>query len=143
MIIFVNQKSFADELVQKLYDQGVHDVDAIHGGRPQEKRLYILDQFRKGDIRVLIATDVMGRGLDIPCVSHVVIYSMNGVPDYIHRIGRTGRGKDGKGHALVFFEYHPNRPEAAKELIGVLERSNQVVPPKLREIADDVASGKR
>merc|ERR1712228_466550 len=63
--------------------------------------------------------------------------------DYIHRIGRTGRGKDGRGHALTFFEYHPNRPDAAKELIAVLERSNQEVPAKLHEIANAVASGRR
>merc|ERR1712217_132453 len=143
MIIFVNQKSFADDLVNKLYEQGVHDVDALHGGRPQEKRLYILDQFRKGYVRLLIATDVMGRGLDVPGVTHVVVYSMGGCEDYIHRIGRTGRGKDGKGHALVFFEFSPRNPQYAADLIDVLEKSEQHVPPELRQIADDVASGRR
>jgi len=142
MIIFVNQKNFASELSDKLWQEGIQ-VDAIHGGRPQETRLKILDQFRKGETRLLIATDVIGRGLDIPKVSHVVIYSMNGVEDYIHRIGRTGRGKDGKGHALVFFEHAANQPECAKELIAVLQKSSQPVPPQLEQIAQEVASGKR
>lgn len=142
MIIFVNQKHFADELSTKLWDEGVY-VDAIHGGKQQERRLAILNSFRKGETRLLIATDVIGRGLDIPKVSHVVIYNMNGVEDYIHRIGRTGRGKDGKGHALVFFEHAPAAPDSAKELIAVLEKSKQPVPPELVRIAEEVASGKR
>jgi len=142
VLIFVNTKTFADELSNKLWEEGILS-DAIHGGRPQEKRLESLDNFRRGTTKVLIATDVIGRGLDIPNVSHVVVYSMNGVADYIHRIGRTGRGVDKKGHALVFFEYMPKQPDTAKELIAVLEKSEQLVPPKLREIADDVVSGKR
>jgi len=142
MIIFVNQKNFADELSDQLWNDGIY-VDAIHGGRPQEKRLNSLDMFKKGKLRVLIATDVVGRGVDIPDVSHVVIYSMNGVPDYIHRIGRTARGKGTKGHALVFFEYMPKQAQVAKELIDVLEKADQVVPPELRQIQAEVESGKR
>jgi len=142
MIIFVNQKNFADELSTKLWDEGVQ-VDALHGGRPQEKRLSILDDFRKGSTRLLIATDVIGRGLDIPKVSHVVIYSMNGVEDYIHRIGRTGRGVDGVGHALVFFEFSDKQPETAKELIAVLQKSKQPVPPELEKMAQEIESGAR
>jgi len=142
MIIFVNQKNLADELSDKLWKEGIF-VDAIHGGKPQEQRLRILDQFRKGQTRLLIATDVIGRGLDIPEVSHVVIYDMNGVEDYIHRIGRTGRGKDGRGHAFVLFEYAPTQPDTAKELVAVLEKSKQAVPPKLLQIAEEVAKGKR
>merc|ERR1711920_1222653 len=143
MIVFVNQKTFADELSQKMYNEGIWDCDTLHGGRPQEKRLWILDKFRSGEVRLLIATDVMGRGLDVPGVTHVVVFSMGGIEDYVHRIGRTGRGKDGKGHALVFFEFSPNAPGAAKELISLLEKSEQRVPPELRQIADDVASGRR
>jgi len=142
MLIFVNQKNFADELCDKLWKEGVN-VDALHGGRPQQTRLWVLDRFRKGETRLLIATDVMGRGLDVPDVTHVVVYSMGGIEDYIHRIGRTGRGKDGKGHALVFFEFMPKQPGWARELIAVLEKSNQPVPVELRQIADDVDSGKR
>merc|ERR1712113_1094405 len=115
----------------------------MHGGRPQEKRLSILDCFRQGSLRVLVATDVVGRGLDIPDVTHVVVYSFNTALEYIHRIGRTGRGVDGTGHALVFFEYTPKHTSAAEQLIDVLERSGQVVPPQLRVIAEEVKSGIR
>lgn len=142
MILFVNQKAFADELSGKLWDDGIY-VDTLHGGRRQEDRLAVLDKFRQGEVRLLIATDVMGRGLDVQGVTHVVVYSMGGVEDYIHRIGRTGRGKDAKGHALVFFEYSPKYPDWAKDLIAVLEQSEQAVPPSLVQIAADVASGRR
>merc|ERR1711998_383188 len=117
-------------MVNKLWDDNI-EADAIHGGRKQDDRLGVLDSFRQGKIRVLIATDVVGRGLDIPNVTHVVVYSMSDVADYIHRIGRTGRGVNGKGHALVFFEYMAKQPEIAQELVEVLARSQQVVPPEL------------
>lgn len=142
VLIFVNDKIFADELSRKLWDEGVA-ADCIHGGRQQEKRLEILDCFRQGTVRILVATDVIGRGLDIPNVTHVVVYAMNSVQDYIHRIGRTGRGKDASGHALVFFEYSEKNTAIAGELVDVLKRSKQVVPPELQKIADEVASGVR
>merc|ERR1711964_500835 len=103
ILVFVNQKNFADELTDKLREDGFH-ADCIHGGRPQDMRLWVLDEFRKGSIRLLVATDVVGRGVDIPSVTHVVIFEMGTVEDYVHRIGRTGRGKEGKGHAMAFFE---------------------------------------
>jgi ATP-dependent RNA helicase DDX5/DBP2 len=142
VLIFVNQKSDADQMVEKLCNDNL-DADSIHGGRNQYDRLEVLGNFRKGSIRVLIATDVVGRGLDIPNVTHVVIYAMNSVPDYIHRIGRTGRGVNGTGHALVFFEYMEKQSSIAGELVDVLVRSNQAVPDQLQQIADEVKSGKR
>lgn len=142
VLIFVNDKEFANELSAQLWDDGIH-ADCIHGGRPQDKRLGVLDEFRQGKLRILVATDVIGRGLDIPNVTHVVVFDMNGVADYVHRIGRTGRGVDGTGHALVFFEYSEKAPDIAGELVDVLTRSGQVVPPELRKIAQEVASGVR
>jgi len=142
VMIFVNDKLFADELNSKLYEDGV-PADCIHGGRDQERRLRVLDSFRKGELRILVATDVVGRGLDIPDVTHVVVYSFNTPLEYIHRIGRTGRGVDGTGHALVFFEYTPKNTEAAAGLIDVMERSNQPVPEQLRVIAEEVRTGIR
>jgi len=142
ILIFVNQKTFADELANKLWEDNIH-ADTIHGGRQQEKRLEILDAFRKGLMPILIATDVVGRGLDIPNVTHVVVYSMNDTADYIHRIGRTGRGTSGTGHALVFFEYMSKQACIAGELVDVLVRSGQPVPEQLQVIADEVKSGKR
>lgn len=63
----------------------------------QESRLNTLDRFRKGEFRLLVATDVIGRGIDIPQVSHVIVFDMGSIDDYVHRIGRTARGKEGHG----------------------------------------------
>lgn len=68
---------------------------------------------------------------------------MGTIEDYIHRIGRTGRGPHGKGQALVFFEFWDQQPEIASQLIDVLGASDQPVPPELRRIAVEVATGKR
>lgn len=142
ILVFVNTKALADDLSRKLYEDGFK-VDAMHGGRPQETRLHVLQRFRAGSIRLLVVTDVFSRGLDIPEVSHVVIWEMGGIQEYVHRIGRTARGVDGTGHALVFFEYWPGDPGCAQELVDVLERSKQGVPEKLRNIAADVLAGRR
>jgi superfamily II DNA/RNA helicase len=142
VLVFVSQKNKADELSGKLKKQGF-DADAMHGGKSQDYRLWVLDQFRKGHLRVLVCTDVLGRGIDIPSVSHVVIHEMGDIEDYIHRIGRTARGRYGKGHALVFFEYWDGAPQLASDLIGVLGASKQTVPQALQRIADEVAKGQR
>merc|ERR1711982_108454 len=115
----------------------------MHGGRKQWDRDEALRRFKDGEIRLLVATDVMGRGLDIPTISHVVIYDMGDVDDYIHRIGRTARGPYGKGHALTFFEYNSKWPHLANSLLEVLTQSAQDVPEDLARIAREVAMGKR
>mmetsp|Transcript_73074 Transcript_73074/g.136549 ORF Transcript_73074/g.136549 Transcript_73074/m.136549 type:complete len:624 (+) Transcript_73074:42-1913(+) len=143
VLVFVSQKDFADNLVNKLWEDGFKEVGAMHSGKSQESRLNALDRFRKGATRLLVATDVLGRGIDIPSVSHVVIFEMGTVEDYIHRIGRTARGKDAKGHALVFFEYYWKMPEIASQLVKVLEESAQAVPDDLRRIVREVQEGKR
>merc|ERR1711972_187207 len=119
-------------------------TNAMHGGRKQYDRDWNLQRFKDGEIRLLVATDVMGRGLDIPTITHVVIYDMGDVDDYIHRIGRTARGlTDRPGHALTLFEYNQKWPELAEGLIKVLEDSEQPVPDELRQIAAEVESGQR
>lgn len=142
VIVFVSQKQLADKLSTRLLGEGFK-ADAMHGGKSQDYRLWVLDQFRKGELRVLVCTDVLARGIDIPSVSHVVIHEMGDIEDYIHRIGRTARGKHGKGNALVFYEYYEGYPEVAADLIGVLTASKQPVPVQLQQIADEIASGKR
>lgn len=144
ILVFVNSKVMADEMRNKLWEEGFK-TESMHGGRAQQQRLDVLDGFRKGETRLLVATDVMGRGLDIPDITHVVIYDMGAVDDYIHRIGRTARGlADVRGgHALTLFEYNHKWPEIAGGLIQVLIESGSVVPHELQMIADQVASGTR
>ena len=101
ILVFVKTKHGADKIVKRLKYDG-HSADAIHGNLRQSKRDRVIAGFRNGKSRILIATDVAARGLDIPLIQHVINYDLPQVPeDYIHRIGRTGRaGKDGS--ALTF-----------------------------------------
>lgn len=95
-IIFSATKHHADKLARQLRGQG-YAVDALHGDIKQNKRNRILEQFRRDNLNLLVATDVAARGLDICDVSHVINFDMpRTTEDYVHRIGRTGRaGKDG------------------------------------------------
>ena len=101
ILVFVKTKHGADKIVKRLKYDG-HSADAIHGNLRQSKRDRVIAGFRDGKSRILVATDVAARGLDIPLIQHVINYDLPQVPeDYIHRIGRTGRaGKDGS--ALTF-----------------------------------------
>jgi ATP-dependent RNA helicase RhlE len=89
----------SDELVKRGFRSG-----AIHGNKRQNQRQFVLNQFIRNDIQILLATDVASRGLDIPDVSHVINYDMpETIEDYTHRIGRTGRANK-RGIALTFVE---------------------------------------
>lgn len=96
-IIFCNRKSDVDIVAKSLKKYG-YDAAPIHGDLDQSQRTRTLDAFRKGELKLLIASDVAARGLDIPAVSHVFNFDVPGHPeDYVHRIGRTGRaGREGK-----------------------------------------------
>ena len=91
-IVFTATKRDADALTLNLESQG-HSVAALHGDMNQRMRTRTLDQLRRGHLRVLIATDVAARGIDVRTISHVINYDLPKVAaDYVHRIGRTGRG---------------------------------------------------
>tara|TARA_B100000963_G_scaffold335149_1_gene329009 strand:+ start:1454 stop:2830 length:1377 start_codon:yes stop_codon:yes gene_type:complete len=101
ILVFVKTKHGADKIVKRLKYDG-HSADAIHGNLRQSKRERVINGFRNGKSRILVATDVAARGLDIPLIQHVINFDLPQVPeDYIHRVGRTGRaGKEGS--ALTF-----------------------------------------
>jgi ATP-dependent RNA helicase RhlE len=96
-IIFCNRKMDVDVVAKSLKTHG-YDAAPIHGDLDQSKRMEVLQGFRDGTLRFLVASDVAARGLDVPAVSHVFNYDVPGhAEDYVHRIGRTGRaGRNGK-----------------------------------------------
>ena len=101
VLIFGRTKRGVQKLTDELTNRGFK-AGAIHGNKRQSHRQKTLDQFRRNQIRILLATDVASRGLDIDDVSHVINYDMPAsYDDYVHRIGRTGRA-DKKGVALTF-----------------------------------------
>ena len=103
-IIFTGTKRFADQLVEILYKNG-HHAAALHGDMNQRQRSRTLERLRRGEIRVLVATDVAARGIDVHTISHVINFDLpNNAEDYVHRIGRTGRA-GAKGIALSFAAY--------------------------------------
>ena len=101
-IVFCNRKTEVDIVAKSLRSHGF-DAAPIHGDLDQSVRTKTLDAFRKGELRLLVASDVAARGLDIPDVSHVFNFDVpHHAEDYIHRIGRTGRaGKLGESYMLV------------------------------------------
>jgi ATP-dependent RNA helicase RhlE len=101
VIVFTRTKHGANRVAQHLGKNNV-DAEAIHGNKSQNARQRALDLFRKGKVRVLVATDIAARGIDIDDISHVVNFELPNEPEsYVHRIGRTARA-GGEGAAISF-----------------------------------------
>lgn len=108
VLIFTRTKHGANRLCKNLEKAGIQS-SAIHGNKTQGARTKALDGFKKGHIRVLVATDIAARGLDIVQLPHVINFELPNIPeDYVHRIGRTGRaGMDGEAISLVCNDERP------------------------------------
>jgi ATP-dependent RNA helicase RhlE len=101
VLVFVRTKVGADRVVRHLHDEGI-DATAMHADKTQVHRTKAIEDFKAGRIRVLVATDIAQRGLDISGITHVVSYDVPQQPeDYVHRIGRTGRASK-EGDAFTF-----------------------------------------
>ncbi len=107
VLVFTRTKHGANRLAQQLENDGL-SAAAIHGNKSQNARTAALAGFKDGNVRVLVATDIAARGLDIDQLPHVVNYELPNVPeDYVHRIGRTGRaGSEGEALSLVCVDEH-------------------------------------
>ncbi|MBM3391079.1 MAG: DEAD/DEAH box helicase [Betaproteobacteria bacterium] len=123
VLVFVGTKFGASRLAHYLERQGI-DATAIHGDKSQQQRTEALEAFKNGTVRVLVATDVAARGLDIDDLPHVINYELPHVPeDYVHRIGRTGRaGKEGDATSLVCAEERGKLAEIEKLIKRQIEQ---------------------
>src|SRR6266849_4115735 len=122
-LIFCNRKRDVDILFRSLSRHGL-DAAALHGDMPQSKRTETLDRFRNGDIRLLVASDVAARGLDIQGLSHVFCFDVPiHAEDYVHRIGRTGRaGREGRSFMLA-------APEDGIAVAAIVKLIGKEMPP--------------
>lgn len=101
ILVFVRTKVRAERVAAAMERVGIKTL-TMHGGKEQDDRLSVMKEFKQGDIKILITTDVNARGIDIPNVDYVVNYDLPDEPEnYVHRVGRTGRGVQ-KGQAVTF-----------------------------------------
>lgn len=124
-IVFTRTKRGADALHKRLSRKLPKHTAVIHGDLQQRTRDRVLQGFRNGEIRLLIATDVMGRGIDVTSVSHIINYDIpEYCDDYVHRIGRTGRmnGTQGRGFTFV-------APDEGSQLTNIEIRINGLLKP--------------
>ncbi|CUH80439.1 ATP-dependent RNA helicase RhlE [Tritonibacter multivorans] len=145
-VIFCNRKMDVDIVAKSLKKYG-YDAAPIHGDLDQSQRTKTLDGFRDGALKILVASDVAARGLDVPSVSHVFNFDVPGhAEDYVHRIGRTGRaGRDGK--AITICSTRDEKLlEAVESLVQKeitrLENPVKVEPRKPRKTAADTDAPK-
>ncbi|KAK4299047.1 hypothetical protein Pmani_028637 [Petrolisthes manimaculis] len=128
-IVFVSRKSMVDHLSVEMFEMGL-EVQSMHGDRDQEDREQALSDLKTGRIKVLIATDVASRGIDIIDITHILNYDCpRDMEEYVHRVGRTGRAGR-KGSAYTLFTRRDKR--IASKLIDVLEKSEQFICPELQ-----------
>ncbi|XP_041921229.1 probable ATP-dependent RNA helicase DDX43 isoform X2 [Alosa sapidissima] len=132
-LIFVGRKANVDDLSSDLSLRGTA-VQSLHGDREQCDREEALQDFRDGNVRILVATDLASRGLDVSDITHVFNFDFpRNIEEYVHRVGRTGRaGRSGVSVTLV------TRDDWSKaaELINILERAGQEVPEELVLMAE-------
>jgi ATP-dependent RNA helicase RhlE len=145
VLVFTRTKHGANRLAEQLQDDGIN-ATAIHGNKSQGARTRALAEFKSGKARVLVATDIAARGLDIDGLPHVVNYELPHVPeDYVHRIGRTARaGRDGQAISLVCVDEHKLLKDIERLLN--LEIQKEVVAgyePDPRIKAEPITQGRR
>ncbi|KAM4866222.1 putative ATP-dependent RNA helicase DDX43 isoform 2-T2 [Thomomys bottae] len=139
VIVFVSRKAVADHLSSDLILRQI-SVESLHGNREQSDREKALENFKTGKVRILIATDLASRGLDVHDITHVYNYDFpRNIEEYVHRVGRTGRaGRTGMSITLIT----RNDWRVATELINILKRANQSIPEELVLMAERYKANK-
>ncbi|WP_447637519.1 DEAD/DEAH box helicase [Flavobacterium microcysteis] len=126
ILVFVNNKRFVDMIYDRIEEDFGDQFGVIHSNKSQNYRLTTMQDFQKGDLRGIITTDVMARGLDISDITHVLNFDVAEVPEqYIHRIGRTGRA-DKEGTAISFVS--PKEEEAFIESEMLMDKEVDALP---------------
>jgi ATP-dependent RNA helicase RhlE len=142
VLVFTRTKRRADKLM-RVVERGGHAVERIHADRSQSQRRHALDGFKSGKYRVLIATDIASRGLDVEEIGHVVNFDVPHVPeDYVHRVGRTARAAaSGKASTFAAPEEFPLLKEVERLLQAVLPRLQ--VPKESRAFRSELERADR
>lgn len=126
VLVFVGTKKLADLLADKLDDQFGEEIGVIHSNKSQNYRIRSIKQFDEGENRILIATDVMARGLDLDQISHVINFDTPDFPEnYMHRIGRTGRAEE-EGKTILFYTEAEESYKLAIEIL--MDREIPILP---------------
>jgi len=157
VLVFVRTKVRAERVCKAMERVGIA-AQTIHGDKEQQARLLVLDQFREGALKVLIATDVSARGIDIPNVDYVVNYDLPDIAEnYVHRVGRTGRGTQ-KGQALSFcspeekpvlaeIEQYLTKPVAVMQIdkheYADTLRLSEDVPDKWKDVMEEIEAAEK
>lgn len=123
VLIFASTKKVADALYARIDEKYIDQAVVIHSNKAQNKRFKAVTDFNEGDNRILIATDILARGMDISDISHVINFDIPEIPeDYIHRIGRTGRAEK-QGQSISFF-----LPKDAEMVQSIEDLMNKKIP---------------
>lgn len=133
-LVFVETQRSTDFLASFL-SETEYPTTSIHGGREQRERETALRDFTSGKMKILVATSVAARGLDIPGVKHVINFDLpKSIDDYVHRIGRTGR-LGNQGRATSFFDPE-NDAAVAPDLVRILKQAKQEIPSCLESFGE-------
>jgi ATP-dependent RNA helicase RhlE len=127
ILVFVRTKVRAERVHAAMLRVGIQTI-TMHGGKEQEDRLKVMERFRTGEVKVLIATDVSARGINVEGIDYVLNYDLPDQPEnYVHRVGRTGRGNH-HGHAVSFCS--PEEKKTLLEIEKYLDKPVKVIDVK-------------
>lgn len=134
VLVFVDRQESADQLLKKIQDSGYHCL-SLHGGKDQLDRDFTIKDFKEGKIKILVATSIAARGLDVSHLRLVINYDVpNHLEDYVHRVGRTGRAGN-KGTAWTFIT--PDEAQYARDVYFAMKNSNATIPENLQKMVDE------